>query len=258
VRPNAREMARSDSRPSVRITRGAGSGQHLESVLQEGRESANIDAGLGFIWTAYVSSAHKYGEYYWCGKIAVGAVVGAVTWCAVKWHEVPDQIHAVLRAPIPFFLALLAVGAVMWAIVKWIFETQLRHVKLDIDAARLAIERIKRQVDDLISEYQIKEQKIAELEKFTPLLSQTGQNALKELANSQKRTDQTLEELDKATDQIETTLEDGSASTGGLLELSSEGEVAREHRRQRKIEKQKRARKTKAREKDLKEIDAPL
>ena len=39
---------------SVRITRGAGSGQHLASVLQEGRENANInaniDAGLGFIW----------------------------------------------------------------------------------------------------------------------------------------------------------------------------------------------------------------
>jgi hypothetical protein len=24
--------------------------QHLASVLQEGRENANIDAGLGFIW----------------------------------------------------------------------------------------------------------------------------------------------------------------------------------------------------------------
>ena len=44
------KMARSDPRPSVRITRGAGSGQHLASVLQEGRESANIDADLGFIW----------------------------------------------------------------------------------------------------------------------------------------------------------------------------------------------------------------
>src|SRR5262249_8896796 len=32
------------------ITRGAGSGQHLAAVLQEGRENANIDAGLGFIW----------------------------------------------------------------------------------------------------------------------------------------------------------------------------------------------------------------
>ena len=44
------KMAGSDPRPGVRITRGAGSGQHLASVLQEGRENANIDAGLGFIW----------------------------------------------------------------------------------------------------------------------------------------------------------------------------------------------------------------
>jgi hypothetical protein len=51
------KMARSDPRPSVRITRGAGSGQHLASVLQEGRENANIDAGLGFIWRISV---------FWC------------------------------------------------------------------------------------------------------------------------------------------------------------------------------------------------
>jgi hypothetical protein len=44
------KMARSDPRPSVGVTRGAGSGQYLASVLQEGRENANIDAGLGFIW----------------------------------------------------------------------------------------------------------------------------------------------------------------------------------------------------------------
>src|SRR5262245_55513084 len=44
------KMAGSDPRPSVRITRGAGSGQHLASVLQEGRGNANIDTGLGFIW----------------------------------------------------------------------------------------------------------------------------------------------------------------------------------------------------------------
>ena len=44
------KMARSDPRPSVRVTRGASSGQHLASVLQEGRGNANIDAGLGFIW----------------------------------------------------------------------------------------------------------------------------------------------------------------------------------------------------------------
>jgi len=44
------KMARSDPQPGVRVIRGAGSGQHLASVLQEGRENANIDAGLGFIW----------------------------------------------------------------------------------------------------------------------------------------------------------------------------------------------------------------
>jgi hypothetical protein len=48
------KMARSDPRPSVRVTRGDGSGQHLASVLQEGRENANIDAGLGFIWRILV------------------------------------------------------------------------------------------------------------------------------------------------------------------------------------------------------------
>jgi hypothetical protein len=40
------ETARSDPRPGVRVTRGAVSGRHLASVLQEGRENANIDAGL--------------------------------------------------------------------------------------------------------------------------------------------------------------------------------------------------------------------
>src|SRR5262245_54284191 len=52
-----RKMARSDPRPSVRVTRGAGSGQHLASVLQERRENANIDAGLGFIWRISVQEA---------------------------------------------------------------------------------------------------------------------------------------------------------------------------------------------------------
>jgi hypothetical protein len=36
--------------PFARKTRGAGSGKHLASFLQKGRENANIDAGLGFIW----------------------------------------------------------------------------------------------------------------------------------------------------------------------------------------------------------------
>jgi hypothetical protein len=50
------KMVRSDPRPSVRVTRGAGSGQHLASVLQERRENANIDAGLGFIWRISVDA----------------------------------------------------------------------------------------------------------------------------------------------------------------------------------------------------------
>jgi len=55
------KMARSDPRPSVRVTRGAGSGQHLASVLQEGRENANIDGGLGFIWRISVQMTIKLG-----------------------------------------------------------------------------------------------------------------------------------------------------------------------------------------------------
>jgi hypothetical protein len=65
-----REMARSDSRPNARVTRGAGSGQHLASVLQEGRENANIDAGLGFIWrisvnTSVVGARGGVGIFWW-------------------------------------------------------------------------------------------------------------------------------------------------------------------------------------------------
>jgi Protein of unknown function (DUF4038)/Putative collagen-binding domain of a collagenase len=47
VRPNARENGQ--IRPSTK-RRGAGNGQHLASVFQKGRENANIDTGLGFIW----------------------------------------------------------------------------------------------------------------------------------------------------------------------------------------------------------------
>jgi hypothetical protein len=36
--------------PAFGLRELAGSHPHLASVLQEGRESANIDAGLGFIW----------------------------------------------------------------------------------------------------------------------------------------------------------------------------------------------------------------
>src|SRR5262249_53938780 len=51
VRQTPGKMARSDPGPRVRVTRGAGSRPHLaSSVLQEGLENANINAGLGFIW----------------------------------------------------------------------------------------------------------------------------------------------------------------------------------------------------------------
>jgi hypothetical protein len=56
------KIARSDPRPSVRVTRGAGSGQHLASVLQEGRENANIDAGLGFIWRIPANDSYVQSE----------------------------------------------------------------------------------------------------------------------------------------------------------------------------------------------------
>jgi hypothetical protein len=46
-RPNFTPRACPRFRPSsVRVTRGADSGQHLASVLQEGRENANIDVGI--------------------------------------------------------------------------------------------------------------------------------------------------------------------------------------------------------------------
>src|SRR5262249_12416279 len=60
------KMARSDPRPGVRVTRGAGSGQHLASVLQEGRENANIDAGLGFIWRISVLTGFAKWVGPWC------------------------------------------------------------------------------------------------------------------------------------------------------------------------------------------------
>jgi hypothetical protein len=51
------KIARSDPRPSARVTRGASSGQHLASALQEGQENAKIDTGLGFIWRISVEIA---------------------------------------------------------------------------------------------------------------------------------------------------------------------------------------------------------
>jgi hypothetical protein len=53
------KMAGPDPRLRRRVIRGAGSGQHLSFVLQEGRENANIDAGLGFIGRILVKA--KFG-----------------------------------------------------------------------------------------------------------------------------------------------------------------------------------------------------
>jgi hypothetical protein len=63
------KMARSDPRPSVRVTRGAGSGQHLSSVLQEGRENANIDA----VWDSSGESRFGCVKYltHWYGATAL-------------------------------------------------------------------------------------------------------------------------------------------------------------------------------------------
>jgi hypothetical protein len=52
------KMARSDPRPSARVTRGAGSCQHLASVLQEGRENANIEIS----WLEWSSTPGRTGR----------------------------------------------------------------------------------------------------------------------------------------------------------------------------------------------------
>jgi hypothetical protein len=48
-----RALARAQAQ-AARSRAMTGSGQHLASVLQEGWENANIDVGLGFIWTISV------------------------------------------------------------------------------------------------------------------------------------------------------------------------------------------------------------
>jgi hypothetical protein len=58
VRPNARENGQISPIDQVFGLREVlVVGQHLASLLQEGRENANIDAGLGFIWRISVNSA---------------------------------------------------------------------------------------------------------------------------------------------------------------------------------------------------------
>jgi len=151
------------------------------------------------------------------------------------------QFYAVFAAPIPFFLALVGVGAVMWGAVKWAYDTRFAKAKFHIEMAKADAERFKLREAELMSENQVKTDKIAELEKEKASLSEAGQKALAELADSTERTDQTLDELGDMSDALETNLDAGSASTGGLLDLRKD-EVARKRRldrRQRKIERQK-------------------
>src|SRR5262249_3017872 len=64
------------TRPSVRVTRGAGSGRHLASVLQEGRENANIDA----VWdSSGESGMNRFKTPVICtaGFILVGSLFAA-------------------------------------------------------------------------------------------------------------------------------------------------------------------------------------
>jgi polyisoprenyl-phosphate glycosyltransferase len=63
------KMARSDPRPSVQVTRGAGSGQYLASVLQEGRENANIDA-----WRISAELCASAQAHVWRSKPRVSAM----------------------------------------------------------------------------------------------------------------------------------------------------------------------------------------
>jgi hypothetical protein len=177
------------------------------------------------------------------GRIGLVAYLIAA---GVSVYVATAQFSAAFSAAIPFSLALLAWGAAMWGVVKWVCESQLRQAKLDIDLARLEIERFKLRREDLISENQKNEQKIEQLEKDKAVLSQEGQNALKALADSTEKTEQTLAALDETTDQLETNLDAGSASTGGLFVRKDE--VARERRVDRR---QRKNRKTKAREEDL-------
>ena len=56
------KMARSGPRLSVRVTRGAGGGHTSRlSCKRAGKENANIDAGLGFIWRISDRSASGRG-----------------------------------------------------------------------------------------------------------------------------------------------------------------------------------------------------
>jgi hypothetical protein len=87
------KIARSDPRAGVRVTRGAGSSQHLASVLQEGRENGNINAGLGFIWRISVKlKKEKFGAFaHIIIGLSLSLTASASTVCTVTIHSCPLQ-----------------------------------------------------------------------------------------------------------------------------------------------------------------------
>jgi len=120
-------------------------------------------------------------------------------------------IYAVISHPFWFALAAIVMFIPIWLIVRWAYVDQLREAKKYRDRIRKDRQRFKCLKDKLKFENQKKEHKIAVLENEKALLSPAGQNALAELADSQERTDQTLDELHY--DRVETDLDAGSASS---------------------------------------------
>ena len=125
--------------------------------------------------------------------------------------ESTEAILAAVSAPIPFVLALLVVGVGMCFAVQWAYVRQLDKAKKSRDQAIRERERLKAHRQKLKDENKIKADKIAELEKEQALQTSDGKDALAELADSQKRTDETLGEF--GDDRLETNLDARSAST---------------------------------------------
>jgi hypothetical protein len=71
-----RALARAQAQ-AARSRAMTGSGQHLASVLQEGWENANIDAGLGFIW--------RISKYTIQHPIRSSRLVSAAGRCTRNW-----------------------------------------------------------------------------------------------------------------------------------------------------------------------------
>jgi hypothetical protein len=98
------------------------------------------------------------------------------------------------------------------------------------------IRAIKAREAQLMMQNEVKEDKIAQLEKEKAFLSEAGQKALEELADSTKETDQTLEKLEDTSDALD------DAEAYARKEARKQRKEARkqrkEARKQRRIERQ--------------------